>query len=52
MFFSNIKKDFDKIPAQIKWVTFVVSLWMLGWGFVDPLLSIYLNSIVNNLSLV
>lgn len=52
MFFQILKEDFSKMPPQVKSVTFIVSIWMFGWGFVDPLFSIFLNSVLNNLTLV
>ncbi len=49
---QTIKNDFKIIPFSVKWVLLIIAIWVFGWGFVDPMLSIYMKEIVNNYSLV
>ena len=46
--FTLIKKDYQAIPSSVKTVTLIISLWLFGWGMVDPLFSLYIKSIVPN----
>lgn len=49
---QTIKNDFKNIPPDVMWVTYMSALWLFGWGFVDPMWSLYLKSMVNNYLLI
>lgn len=49
---QTIKNDFHSIPTSVKWVTLMFSLWIFGWGFADPMFSLYLKNIVPDYALI
>lgn len=48
----SIKADFRAIPFSVKWVVLMFSLWMFGWGFADPLFSLYLKAIIPDYAII
>jgi len=48
----GFKKDIRSIPLGIKLIVFVIFVRSLGWGFVDPFYSIYLNQFHENYTFV
>jgi len=49
---KTILQDFKSIPSSVKSLTLIVSIWIFGWGFIDPLFSLYLKSITPNYALI
>ena len=50
--FHCLKKDHRSIPLGIKLIVLVIFLRALGWGFVDPFYSIYLNQFHENYTII
>lgn len=47
-----IRRDFRSIPSSVKWVILMFSFWIFGWGFADPLFSLYLKSVIPNYAII
>ena len=43
-FLKKVHSDTQELPVGIKLIVFVIFLRMLGWGFVDPFYSIFIDS--------
>ncbi len=49
---SNFRKDLRAIPTGIKLIVFVIFIRTIGWGFVDPFYSLYLNQFHSNYTVI
>ncbi len=49
---NNFRKDIHVIPVGIKLAVLVIFIRTIGWGFVDPFYSLYLNQFTGNYTLI
>jgi MFS family permease len=49
---TAITDDVKKIPLGVKLIVFVIFLRMIGWGFVDPFFSIFIQEFSNSYTVI
>ncbi len=46
--YTTVIKDLDDIPPQVKMLLFGIFIYTLGWGLIEPFLSVYINHLFDS----